>query len=451
MADEQFIPIGGLIGKNLDAVRLNQTDGTPVLREGVFVGDPDTFAARAGVTNTTPATDAYGLVTRPILSNQSLGVGDLTVDAWGSQKMSLPFSLFSGMFTFDIPQTKWMMYENGTQVYTSTDIVSENGEGVLRTTATNSTLLIESRTCPRYQSNRGHLFSTAGWFPSKTNDGIREWGVGTAENRVNFRLKSDGLLYAVQRSGNVETHEQLIDTSGVTGFDVEKGNVYDIQYQWRGVGNYYFYVNLKLVHTFSHLGTLTALSMENPALPVRLAAQRTTQDVEAHFGCVDITSENGAEAKLEYGSAYAAAVATGTDKPIIVVKQPLLINSETNTRDLTLTRITMNCTKKATFKVWSTRDATAFTGPTFVSVNQGSFVESDSPDMAVGAVRATAVDTAKLRFVTAVNVEANVSREVTNPDPIAILFPIVRGDYIVVTVTASSATADCVIEWGEHI
>lgn len=388
---------------------------------------------------------------RQIISGGSLGSGDLTVDAWGVQKVSMPYSLFSGMFTFDVPQTKWMMYENGTQVYTSTDILSENSEGVLRTTSTNHTLRIESRTCPRYQANRGHLFSTALWCPSKTADGVREWGLGTDENGVAFRLKDDGKLYAVLKSGGVETKEQEIDTSKVSGFDVEKGNVYDIQYQWRGVGNYKFFINLVHVHTFSNLGTLTALSMENPAIPVRISAVRTTEDVEVHVGCVDITSENGKSDALEYGSAFATNVATGTNTPILVIKQPLLIAGQTNTRDLTLARLALNCSKKATFKMWTTRDATAFTGGTFVSVNSGSYVECDSPDMNAGASRVTAVDTAKLRFVTAANVEATVPRDIDNPWPSGIVFPIVRGDYVVVTCTASTAVSDVVCEWGEHI
>jgi hypothetical protein len=154
---------------------------------------------------------------------------------------------------------------------------------------------------------------------------------------------------------------------------------------------------------------------------------------------------------LEYGSAFAANVSTGTNTPILVIRQPLLIGSETNTRDLTLARISLNCSKKAVFKVWTTRDATAFTGGTFVSVNQGSYVECDSPDTVATAVRVTAVDVAKLRFVTAANVEAAVPRNIDNPWPAGIVFPIVRGDYIVVTCTASTATSDVVVEWGEHI
>lgn len=383
--------------------------------------------------------------------NLVLGFGDLVVDAWGTQKMSLPKSLFHGMFTFDIPQSQFFIYENSTQVYTSTNVTSVNGAGQLLTTVAKHTLKLESRVCPRYQPNRGHLFSTALWAPTKTNDGVREWGVGTEDNLVIFRLKSDGKLYAVLKSGGVQTYEQEIDTSSIPGFSVEKGNLYDIQYQWRGVGNYKWFINLTLVHTAALVGTLTALSVENPALPCRFYAKRTTQDVELNIGCVDITSENGAEEQLQYGAAYATNVSVISDTPVIVVKQPLLISTETNTRDLTLTRISFNCSKKAVFKVWMTRDPSAITGATYKYVNYGSFVECDSPDMNSTAVRATAVTTASLRLVTAVPVEATTPREVSNPWPTGITFSIVRGDYLIVTCTAATANADVVVEWGEHI
>jgi hypothetical protein len=179
--------------------------------------------------------------------------------------------------------------------------------------------------------------------------------------------------------------------------------------------------------------------------------QYRTNSLEMYIGCVDISSENGLTEDLEYGSAYAANVSVTTDTPVLVVKQPLLIGTQTNTRDLTLSRISVTCSKKAVFKVWSTRDATAFTGGTFKSVNSGSYVECDSPDMVSGAVRVTAVTTSKLRFITAIPVEALVTREVTNPKPDEIVFPIVRGDYVVITCTSATAAADVVCEWGEHI
>jgi hypothetical protein len=382
----------------------------------------------------------------------SSGVGDLTNDAWGISKVSMPTSLYSSKFTYDIDPAAWFMFENGVQVYTSTNITSTDSAGKLVTDATNTVVYLESRECPRYQPNRGHLFSVSLWCPNKVNDGIREWGVGVnGENEVNFVLKSDGLLYAKLESGGVVSVDEVIDTSGVAGFDVEKGNLYDIQFQWRGVGNYKFFINNVLVHTIDHLGTLTALSMENPALPAHFRCERTTENVEMHVGCVDITSENGSKNDREaYVSVYAEAVSVGSDSPVLVLYNPLQINSQTNTRTATLARISFNCSKKAVFKVWLTRNPADITGETLKVVGEGSYTECDSTDMDATAVRATAVTVANLQFVTSVPVEATKRISVDNPYRDRIEFPIVRGDYLIITCTAATASADCVVELGEQ-
>jgi hypothetical protein len=191
--------------------------------------------------------------------------------------------------------------------------------------------------------------------------------------------------------------------------------------------------------------------MENPALPIAFKATRTTQDVVMNIGCADFTSENGNDDILQYNSSYATNVTANTDTPVMVIYNPLQINAKTNTRDLTLVRISFTNSKKAVFKVWLTRSAAAITGATFQSLNNGSFVQCDSPDMNPAAVRATAVTLASLSFVTAVPVEASISREVDNPWPHQIEFSIVRGDYLVITCTSAAGLADVVVEWGEHI
>lgn len=378
--------------------------------------------------------------------------GEITADAWGIQKVSFPHSLFHGLWTFDIPASMWFMYENGAQVYTSTNIVSTNGAAVLTTSAAKTALIMESRECPRYQPNRGHLFSTALWCPAKTNDGVREWGVQTIENGVFFRLKADGLLYAVLRSGGSETKEEAITTSGVANFDVQKGNVYDIQYQWRGVGNYKFFINLQLVHTFANLGTLTALSMQNPALPASFKCTRTTADVSMSVGCCDITSENGDSDQEEYGASFAAGVSTtGADKPVMVLFNPLTINGVTNTRTVSVSVFSVINSKKSTFKVWRTRTLANITGATFQTIGNGSWMQTDSPDMTAGAVRATAATVANMKFVTAIPVESAVARIVDTPNPLVIKFNLVRGDYLVVTSDATAGASDVVVKWGEQI
>lgn len=404
---------------------------------------------------------SYINTTNPLavsLSNQGLGAGELKFDAWGIQKVSLPHSLFHGLWTFDIPSTMWFTYTNGTQVYgtAGTSFVnSVNSQAVIMNQTTSTCSRMESRECPRYQPNRGHLFSTALWCPNPTI-GTREWGLQTNENGIFFRLK-DGNLYAVRKSGGVQKEESLIDTSNLIGFDVSKGNIYDIQYQWRGVGNYNFYIGCpedgvsKRVHQMKLLGTLTELSMENPALPIRFCSMGTSTDTSIHVGCADISTENGIDDFEIFRSAYSEAVAVTTNTPVIIIHSPLLFKGQTNTRSATLARISVNCSKKATFKVWGTRNSANITGATFKDLPGGSCLQSDSTDMDATAVRATSVTTTSLDFITSIPVEAASPRALDNPYKGVMDLRIVRGDYIIITCTSPTAVAECVVEWGEQI
>lgn len=403
--------------------------------------------------------DENGEVQRIMTSPVLLGKGDMLVDAWGTQKMSLPRSLFHGLWTFDIPASMWFMYESGAQVYTSTAITSTEGTARIAATAAQSELLLESRECPRYQPNRGIHFAIAGWFPNKTADGVRDFGLFTAENGAFFRLKADGLLYAVLRRGGVEVLEELIDTSGILGFDIEKNFTYDIQAQWRSAGNYNFFIGdpetgfAAHVHEFDLLGTLTSTSIENPALPMAFKVTRTGEDLEMRLGCVDLTSENGRADFLQFGSSYATGVSTAAaETPNLVLFNPLTIGGKINTRSLQLGHLHVSASKKALFKIWTTRDATAFTGMTLQALGNGSFVQTDSPAKVAGAVRATAVTTSKLRHLGSVSVEAAGGGEFTSPLPGIVNMAFVRGDYLVVTcVSTPGGTSDVSLEFGEDI
>jgi len=414
-----------------------------------FVEIPETIGGKK-VDNSLLTIGGVPVYRQRVESHQANTFGDLQADAWGIAKVSIPHSLFHGMFTFDIPASQWFMFEDSTQVYTSTNIASTSSAAVLTADASKNLVELQGRDCPRYQPNRGHLFSAALWCPSKSNDGVRCWGLATADNGVFFKLKSDGNLYACQVSGGTLIKEELIDTSDVSGFDVEKGNVYDIQYQWRGVGNYKFFINLTHVHTFQNLGTLTSLSMENPALPAYFSSEYTSEEVAMHIGCVDISSENGEDDRLQPQSAYAADSINGTDIPLICIYNPLLIGTVVNTRSINVARITLSSDKKATFKIWRTRDLSGITGATFAAIGQGSYVETDSPDTVSGATKATSVTTSKLELITALPLVANSTKEYTNPDP-RIDFTMVRGDYLVITASVSVGALEAVIEWGEAV
>ena len=62
--EEGALPVGST-DIYLDTTIVNQTDGNPVHREVVVLGDPETLAAYGKVTNAEPASTDYGMVVRP--------------------------------------------------------------------------------------------------------------------------------------------------------------------------------------------------------------------------------------------------------------------------------------------------------------------------------------------------------------------------------------------------
>ena len=413
-----------------------------------------------GVKNNSNVSETLSVAVQPELSGEvvsvenplptRMGVGDLTVSAWGEPVFVQPTSLFHGVWTFDIPPTMWNVELDGTEITATTEAdnngaYSKGGALEMDTSDANvvSTVLVHSRRHPRYQPNRGHKYSTAVIVPDAANDGTVDFGLFNDENGIFFRVGTDGLLYAVRKSGGVEVAEELIDTSVISGFDLTKGNVYDIQYQWRGVGNYKFFINLTLVHTMNLLGALSVLSIENPALPASFKVTKgATQNVSLIVGCVDITSEGGKTGREQYGSAIGSQGGNNIDYPIVSIYNPPTINSKPNTRDLKLARVTASSDGKVTVKVWKTRTLVALTGESFAAIGNGSYVQIDTT--------ATAMVTANAALVTQFKVEANSAMVIDNPSRETIDFYVTHGDIIIVSYTGN-ANVDAVIEFGEEI
>jgi hypothetical protein len=191
------------------------------------------------------------------------------------------------------------------------------------------------------------------------------------------------------------------------------------------------------------LGTLTAMSVENPALSAGFLCTKTTEDVSMIIGCADITSEGGTIDRLQYFSAsHERSTGTINQIPLISVMSPATIGTAHNTRDLRLVRVSGGAGAKATFRVYTTRDATALTGASFGAV-AGTQTLVDTT--------ASAITTAKCKLLLTFRVPANGSASVDNPDKDRIDFTVVHGGYIILTVEGSNTTVDGTIELGEEI
>ena len=301
----------------------------------------------------------------------NISKNELGFDAWGRAKTIKDNSIIHGMFTFNVPVTVWKEDFNGTE-RVPTNATSVNGKLNLTAGATlNDISTLSTFRFPRYEPNRGFLYSTAIFLPNASHQGVRRFGYFTEESGAFFeKTKTD--FYAVVRttvSGITTDDKQLIDT---TGIDLEKGNVFDIQMQWRGVGNYKFFINLQEVYMFEYLGTRTELTAFNPANPIAFQCENLGDNPVIQCGCVDITSEGGQDNGKSYGSVtidnntgQIAFPGTGSyNTPAIAIRSKITVGGLINTRDTLALLASAYADQRCFFRVWTTRDFTAITDGT---------------------------------------------------------------------------------------
>lgn len=394
-----------------------------------------------------------------------LGTNDLIKDALGRQKVIDDYSLFHGLWTFDVPNRIWEEFSISAGTYTAisatgTKATSENGALVLSSgTTANAGVYLRSKRNPRYQPNRGHLWSSAMRFPSATADGKRKAGVFQQEtdNGVFFELEGDGAdwtLYAVRYSNGVQKIRQDLASYLPADFDPEKAHVYDIQFQLGSAGNYIFYIDLQEIYVNDILGTLTELSIQNPMLPSAFeCVTDTTTELELIVGCVDITSEGGKQVGRQF-----ASISTGTSLlscdssgvAMIAIKLPRTISygggTVYNSKDVIASRISSWTRDEASVQVYFARDV--------VATNLDGLTWTDFPDSSgtlqyiIGGTGNTTLDTAfnsdkaSMQLVLNEWEDLEVKNIVSNPDQDIGPFYVTPGDIMIVAVQSMAGTDD---------
>jgi hypothetical protein len=296
----------------------------------------------------------------------------LLTDAWSRVKAVHDNSLLHGMFTFNVPVTKWKESINGVEQPSFSNATSVNGKLVFTSNGVlNDKVMLSTFRNPRYEPNRGHLYSSSIFLPNPDAAGQRTFGIFTDDAGYGFRLIGDGAthqLYGVRRTTiNSVVSDTLTPLSHST--DLTKGNTYDLPFQWRGVGNSFYFVNQELSGYSEVLGTLDELSTFNPAAPIAFECINQGDDVTIQCGCVDVSSEGGEDNGKTYGSQgidneEAEISIPGPNQyntPVLVIKNKRTISSLINTRDVLSLLATAYSSERAVFRVWATRDDSVIT------------------------------------------------------------------------------------------
>jgi hypothetical protein len=370
----------------------------------------------------------------------------LGTDAWGRNKVVEDHSIFHGMFTFDVPFEMWVEEVDTVEQTVRTNFTSASG-ALLCTGVAAQTNYLYSKRNPRYQPNRGYLYSSSMIIDTPTNAVNHDFGSFTETTGLFFRVNA-GVLSAVCRTTVSNVTTDTVQTIPFTG-DLTKGNVFDIQAQWRGVGNIKFFVNLELVYTFEFLGTLTDLSINNPAMPLAFSMNGVGS---MRCGCVDISSEGGKKDTRQLGFTHTGEISlANVETAYLVFNMEKYLTYEggsvRNTLDAALRRLSGFSDDNTLMKFYITRDATKFVGTTWSAVDSGGIGQR------VAVNGAIVIDNLSgMTVIEEVRIPANGSISVDNPDEQYGDFYMTGGDYIVATLKAKTATlGGCSLDWGTEI
>lgn len=433
----------------------------------------DFYENNTGLNSFVTTTSSGGILT-------DLATNDLGRDAWGRPKVINDYSLFSALWSYSVPNRVWLQYNDigaGDVEQTQIDnVLVKSTHGHLEVTGTSTTdVYLRSKRHPRYQANRGLLYSTAVILPNPEFIGKRQFGLLNTSNGIYFELEGDPLdingdgidfiLSTVKRTtidGVAGIETQDITSLLPVGFDPSKGHVYDIQMQWRGLGDMYIYIDLKKTYTFELLGTLTELSISNPAMPIgwKCEGAEIGNDLKILAGCVDVTSEGGSKSNKMYTSASTGTsllAVTNVGQSVIAMRVPNDVTYDggtvTYTRDLILTNLTTFCKDEAFVSVYFARtihtpNLAALAGWT---VNDDSLYEwRTNSDGALDT--AYQLDKSSMRLVFSTRNEKDISISHDNPDPDHANFYIAGGDIIIVEIKPDgNSTSGATFEFAEEL
>lgn len=391
----------------------------------------------------------------------------LGYDAWGRGKSVSDKSMFSGLFTYDVPYKMWkeLVWDGSEYVEQTSFTGAVSTEGALHFSSSstlNGKNELRSKEHVRYQPNRGHLYSTSVFLPQPSNRTIRRFGLILPCNGMFYELVGDGDSYTLSfviRNHFVDTKYDITALIP-TGTDLSKGNLYDIQMQWRGIGDFMCYINQKLVFSTSDLGARDLVSIENPSLPVGYECENLGDTSKVVVGCVDVTSEGGSGIQAKYES-FTTGVAmpsiASAGSAVIAVRMPYKINyngvNVCYSRDAVLSQISTFCKDEAVVSIYIARGPylANLPGLAWEAASTG-FIESIIGGDGSSLDDAFQLDKDSMTRVISVRQEKDFALRVINPSPSIAPFALTADTYIVVEFAPdASTTGGCTIEVAEQI
>lgn len=396
--------------------------------------------------------------------------GELSHDAFSRVEVALPFTLGDYIHRYDLSPLLFDKTETGSG--TVTHLPNESSVRLRCTSASGDVAAFQSRRYHRYQAGKA-LKAIVTCVPGAATANVRKrWGFFDANNGYFFEL--DGTTFSVvlrtSTSGSPSDTNKVarasfngdkVDGTGASGFNLDftKGNIFEIDAQWLGVG----LVNFKVVnslgesillHQFRNANANTAVYMTTASLPIRFEQENTAGASQQDFiaVCGSVVSSGGEEPpELEFGFGNTTKITTssGSETAVIAFRLASTFNSIAN-RQIVLPQDFYFASDLGSC-LWRVYLNSTITGGSWVAVNANSCVEYNVttasftpgiPLLSRAVFTATPATATKNTQLIAGVRKLALTRNVANSDSDNILITVTR-------LTTTNVDAMASMEWGE--
>jgi hypothetical protein len=290
-----------------------------------------------------------------------------SVDAFGRQRTSAPYTLFDSTMRYDKRSDQWFDKTAGSGVVSY--LTNESSAALTVNTASGDTVLRRTKQNFPYQPGKSMMVVQSFVGAEPTVGLIQEVGLFDDNNGIILRASGTTLQFAVRSNASGGIVEDVVDQSAwnintLDDLDFTKAQIFTADLEWLGVGRVRvgFVIDGEIIycHEFKHYNQLSSVYMTTAILPLSYRIHNASAQSSGHtlkHICCSILSEGGYEPD---GAIYSvshdlATVPNTTGERITAgirmasgrtgnVILPVRISTTVNSADIVLWRLRLNPT-----------------------------------------------------------------------------------------------------------
>lgn len=336
----------------------------------------------------------------PSFFQNSVNRQPLAITSFNELRVATPYALGDFVHGYGLNP-----FEEDTYTDSGGTITEVTAQSALRLTVdhTNTShAAIRTNTYFQYQAGRAmNVRLTLYHSNSGNTNQVRQWGLFTNNDGLFFQLSGTTLSVCRRTS----TSGSPVDTCAaqstwnrdIPTIDVTKGNIYEISYQWLGVGAVTYYINGVPVHYVQHANTLSTPYMKTGTLPITIRIYNSGVSTAASltYICGSVFTDAGSHPPDRTFVAYNPSdITVTTERPVLSIKVGTTFTSTLSATSLdnriTVLPTRLILTAEANRAGWRlVMNPSSMTGSSFSAINKTGILQDTSATAIVGGVTLT--------------------------------------------------------------